>query len=357
MQLDRVEEITVEQEVDMAWEGRFQVPVCTDENGRWNEEDDPFMASFARLRVEIKVGGGSFVPLIDGPVVGRDDQMSSEPGQSAVTLLVHDDSVYLNRKDSLEAHENQLDHEIAERLYDGVEQIATQDVETTPAPNGSLPPIEIQRGTQIQLLRKLAERQGMHAYVLPGTSPGESIGLFKKLPTEAGDLPNMILLGSDRNIANFQVTNDAQSPSQVEGHSLSITDKVITSATSSFRDLELLGPEAAFEVEEDTGTRTLPPGNDESVDLQRAVAAEAERLSFSFEASGSVLPDCYTGVLAPYKVVTVRGVNARLSGAYVIKKVTHRLTRSIYTQSFSLLRNARSEGSSGGLEDLAGSIF
>ena len=63
------------------------------------------------------------------------------------------------------------------------------------------------------------------------------------------------------------------------------------------------------------------------------------------------------GLIAPYKVVTVRGVNARLSGAYVIKKVTHRLTRSIYTQSFSLLRNARSEGSSGGLEDLAGSIF
>ena len=357
-QLDRVEEITVEQQVDMAWEARLQIPICTDENGKWTAEDEEFMAPFGRVRVEIKVGEADFVPLIDGPIVGHDSQMSSEPGQSATTLIVQDDSAYLNREEKINPYENKLDHEVAEELYGDVEQIAETDIEETPPPpDGSLTPVEMQRGTQMSLLRHLAKRQGMHAYVLPGEEPGQSIGAFRRFPTEPGDLPPLILLGPDRNVHTFNVKNDAQSPSSVEAYSLSITDKVVTKATSQFRDLELLGGEAAFKSEKETTKRILPPGQDGTVDANQAVAAEAANSSFAFEAVGDVMGDCYAGVLAPYQVVTVKGVNARLSGNYVIKKVTHKLTRSDYSQTFSLLRNARSEGSGGGLEDLAGSIF
>ncbi len=245
-QLDQVEEITVEQAVDMAWEARLEIPICTDDQGRWSGEDDDFLATFSRLRVEVKVGGG-FVPLIDGPVVGHDSRMSSEPGQSAITLMVQDDSVYLTRSESLESFDDLLDHEIATRIFDDTQEIAETDVEETPATGSGLAPVEVQRGTRIQILRRLAARQGKHAYVLPGAAPGESIGAFKALPSEAGNLPELILLGGQRNVANFNVTNDAQSPANVEAHSLSITDKAVTTARSSFRNLDLLGEEAAFE--------------------------------------------------------------------------------------------------------------
>jgi hypothetical protein len=306
----------------MAWEARLEIPICTDDQGRWSGEDDDFLATFSRLRVEVKVGGG-FVPLIDGPVVGHDSRMSSEPGQSAITLMVQDDSVYLNRSESLESFDDLLDHEIATRIFDDTEEIAESDVEETPATGSGLAPAEMQRGTRIQILRRLAARQGKHAYVLPGPAPGESIGAFKSLPSEAGDLPELILLGGRRNVANFNVTNDAQSPANVEAHSLSITDKVVTTARSSFRNLDLLGEEAAFEDEGETGTRLLRPGQDGAVDADQAVAAEATRASFAFEANGAVLSDCYGGV----------------------------------SQDFGLLRNARSAGSRSGLENLAGSIF
>src|SRR4051812_9716862 len=81
-QLDQVQEITVEQQIDMAWEARFVIPICTDENGKWSSEKDPHLAEFHRIRLEVRVGDGKFVALIDGPVVGTDRQMSSEPGQS-----------------------------------------------------------------------------------------------------------------------------------------------------------------------------------------------------------------------------------------------------------------------------------
>jgi hypothetical protein len=354
-QLDQVEDITVEQEIDMAWEARLQLPICTDENGKWEGLDTPFAATFSRLRLEIQVGDGAFVPLIDGPIVGSDSQMSSEPGQSMITVIVQDDSVYLNRHEQVNPYENQLDHEIAAALFSAVEQIAVQDIETTQPPTDAFPPFAMQRGTQMDLLRHLAQRQGMHAYVLPGAEPGQSIGAFKTLPTQPDGLPPLILLGPDRNVATFNVTNDAQSDAMVEAYALNIADKVVTRATSQFRDLELLGDAAGFQNEGNTATRLLPPGAEGSVDVHRAVAAAMEQAALSFEASGTVLGDCYAGVLRPYNVVTVKGVNERLSGNYVIKQVTHTLTRSHYSQSFSLLRNALSTG--GGLEDLAGTIF
>lgn len=357
-QLDRVEEITVAQEVDMAWEARLQVPICTDENGKWSGEDEDFMAEFTRVRVEIKVGNSPFVPLIDGPIVGWDNQMSSAPGSSAITLIVQDDSVYLNRDEKINPYENRLDHEIAEDLFSTVPQITKKEVDETPACPSGLPAFEMQRGTQMDLLRRLARRHDMHAYVLPGKEPGQSIGAFKKFPTRPdGKLPPLILLGSDCNIATFSVKNDAQSPSQVDSYSLSIADKVITKATSQFRNLELLGKEQSFTKEKETAKRLSPPGGDEAVCVAQSAQAQAQRDSFAFEASGSVLGNCYSGVLSPYRVVTVKGVNGRLCGDYVIKKVSHRLTRSVYSQSFGLLRNARSEGARGGLEDLAGTIF
>ena len=98
-ELDRVETITVEQEVGMAWQARLEMPVCLDEQGRWQGPDERLLRNTSRVRVEISVRGGPFVPLIDGPVVSLDKPMHSRPGQSSITLTVNDDSDFLNRED------------------------------------------------------------------------------------------------------------------------------------------------------------------------------------------------------------------------------------------------------------------
>jgi phage protein D len=359
-QLDLFEEITVHQAIDQAWEARLKMPVKTDDGGHWTGEadSDPLTGDFARIRIEIKVGNGNFTALIDGPVVGHDSNMSSEPGESEVTLIVHDDSVYLNRVESTEPWPNLLDHEIAQQIFNNHAEIATTDIDTTPSAGGGLSPQERQRSTDIQLLRRLARRNGLHAYVLPGDTPGASVGLFRALPGEPGDLPDLVLLGKDRNIASFQVRNDMQSASQVQAYSLSITDKVVTTATSSTRDLSLLGDEGALSSESNAATRLVGAGQDGAVSPEQAVQAEAARDAFAFEANGTVVADCYHAVLQPYRAVTARGVNGRLSGLYVIKSVEHQLTRSLYKQDFVVMRNARSSGASGSdLASAAASVF
>jgi phage protein D len=59
-----------------------------------------------------------------------------------------------------------------------------------------------------------------------------------------------------------------------------------------------------------------------------------------------VVSDCYPSVLLPYQVVSVRGVDGRQSGDWLILHVTHTLDRSVYTQTFKLGRNATSDGAS-----------
>jgi hypothetical protein len=356
-QLDRVEEINVDQEVDLAWEARLRIPVCTSANGSWDGEDEPFLQPFARVRIEVKVGDRDWTALIDGPIVGSDRRMSSEPGQSSVTIIVHDDGAYLNRDQEIRMFENMSDHEIARQVFADVSQVRTVDVEDSLPCSCTSTPQEVQRESKIHLLQRLARRQGMHAYVLPGDSPGQSIGCFRKFPTSAGDLPDLVLLGPDRNIVTFNITANAQSPASVQGASLSISERAVSDGTSQARDLDLLGSDGALAHDSDTGTRLLEPEGGCCLTPEQAAQVEAERAAFAFEATGAVLAECYGASLVPYQIVAARGVGGRVSGDYIIKKVSHRLDRWQYSQQFTLLRNARSGGAGGGAADLLSSIF
>jgi hypothetical protein len=210
----------------------------------------------------------------------------------------------------------------------------------------------------MQMLRLLARDQGMHAFVLPGDEPGQSIGCFKHFSTEAAGLPPLVLLGKDRNMETLDITNDAESPSKFQASFLDVADKGVVVSTSGFDNLELLGPELPFDLDpEDVPTQIAPPGTASTVDTSRRAEAEVERANYAFEATGSVLPGCYPAVLRPYRTVSVRAINDRLSGDYMIRRVTHTLTRSRHFQSFTLIRNARSDGASNAFSDSIGKIF
>lgn len=345
--LDQVEEVTVTQAVDKAWEARLLVPICTDEKGAWSGAAKPFQEPFTRVRVEVDAGDGSFTPLIDGPVVGIDQSMNSEPGQSTHTVVVQDDSITLNRQDGLQLYLFKLDHEIATAIYGDAERISTTDIDETSKPGvDPFPWAELYLGTEMQLLRKLAERQGMHAYVLPGKKPGESVGVFKPFPKEPDGLPPLVLLGKDRNITSFEAKEDSLLPAKVSSQALSISDKGVAKAEFSSREADLLGDDAVGAAIKEEAKRILVP-KDAKTDPATVVKTFAEKGSYAFMATGNISTDCYGAALTPYRVVTVKGVNDKLSGNYVIKNVTHRLTRSVYSQSFGLLRNAKSAGGSG----------
>lgn len=351
--MEKIEEVTVEQASNIAWEARIFFTIFVDDQGYWTTEINDFLKSFSRIRVEIQSETASFSPLIDGPVVGYDVNMSSEPGESSVAVTIQDDSIFLNQNDEIAKFEQLSDHEIAQQVFSRYKQIYQTEIEEVPPPPGQPPPEVVQRGTAMHLLKFLAKRQGMSAYVLPGADPGQSIAYFRSLPTKPEELKPLVLLGPDRNIESFSVKTNGQMPSNVEATSLIISQKQLLSSTSNLQDIELLGDEPGVENEEDMPTRLLPPHQGESVDLDQAVLAEAKRLGYAIEATGSVLSDRYPSILRPYSVVSVHGANPNVSGDFLITRVTHTITPSNYTQRFVLLRNARTSSS----DTTGGKIF
>jgi hypothetical protein len=344
-QLDLIESITVQQDVDMAWEAVFEIPVSTSDAGKWTEEDDRAFAVFARIRVEVRLGKDQFTPLIDGPIIGFENTMNAEPGRSLFRVRAQDDSALLNRKAVVDVFEGKTDDQIARQVFQSFPEIASLQIESVPASGGAVPAVQTQHETAMSLLRRLAKRQDMHAYVLPGASAGQSVGAFKKFPSSKDGLPDIVVLGKDRNASHLELKETSTKPGKTVGSQVSLATKKVTSKTSRFELLDLLGPEQGLPDGVEPATFLLPPQVVDSTSLDNAVQAETSTSSYQFEGTGSLITESYGKSVSPYRVVTVKGVNGRLSGDYLIAGVTHTLSRDLYKQDFRLMRNARSSGS------------
>lgn len=343
-QLSRFEQITVEQEVDMATAGRFELPICIDSQGKWGSEDTEFMRSFSRIRLEVQVGDNPFVALIDGPIVRPQKEMVHDPGQSLQVLNVQDDSCYLNRDVVIARFDNLLDHEIARKLLSDCAQITACEIEATPAPGNSIPSV-VQRDTAMNMLRSLAKRQNMHVYVTPGAEPGHSIGHFKKFPESGVELPPLRLFGSGRNTSALKAVTSATAPANIQASILQAGDKSVISRTAKYQETAMLGNKPLLAEDQAPANLVLPPYLGESVSLDQAVAGAANAASYAVQVSGSILAGCYNGVLQLYRLVDVQSGGTEYTGTYVIIKVTHKLTRSSYHQAFTLTRNSLSRQS------------
>ena len=353
-QLARFAEIRVDQGIGMAAEAEIDLPIGTDDAGLWSGIEEDFAQAFARIRVEVKVADADFVPLIDGPVVGNRYEMKATPDQSRMTLVVHDDSVLLNRDEKVVLFEDMAPQDIVSSVYE--EAGLTPDVDAAPDAGAALQRVIVQRGTGMQLLRELARRYGMFAYVKPGDAPGTSVGAFKLPLFAPTELPEILLIGDDRNVASFSAEFDALRPITARAGSIALADKSVLVSSTDAADLAPLGDSAVHDVTQPavsllTGTR------EEQTDLDAATAATVDLSSWAYAANGEIDVDKYEGVLQPYQTVTVRGIGGYLSGDYLIGRVTHVLSDSAYKQRFSLHRNARSAGSAGGGSGLPGGVF
>jgi phage protein D len=333
--------IRIEQGIGMATEAQVDVPAGTDEGGTWQYFEDAFVQPFARLRVEVAVDGADYVPLIDGPVVAQRFQLEATPEASRITLVVHDDSVLLNRDEAVVVFEDRSPSEIAEQIF--AEAGFEPRVDAVPAAGSALTRYAVQRGTPMQMLRRLARDHGMFVYVEPGASAGTSVGVFQRPQAQDDELPDLVLRGAERNIGRFAAEFDALRPQAPQAASVLAGDRSIVGAQSPTAPGTPLGAEAVHSVLTPAVT-LLTRTREEQADIDAATAGAADLSSWAWTAQGEVHADGYAGVLRPHRKVTVRGVGGHLSGEYLISRVAHEIRDAGYSQQFSLTRNARGAG-------------
>jgi hypothetical protein len=337
--LARIEEIEVTQEMDKFWEARMRTTMCLDAQGRWQHRPDTVATAFSRVRVELDPGNGRFVPLIDGPVFNFESMLDSQPGRSTATFAVRDDSVLLNREEGTEIFRDKTDSQVADQVLRSIDEI---DPATRIEPTATTHPVTTRRGTKLLFLGQLASVNRRRVYVLPGPTAGsKSIGCFLSDPrVPTGELPALRLIGDDRNVSNAQIEEDSEAPERTHGSTLRLSDGVLNSFNASSSDLRIDGDRPAVPP----GTeplRLLPPAAALHEASEDAATAQAGESAYAFKLTSSVIPGCYAAVLTPYVKVRVECGSTPYSGNYLIKKVVHRITPSLYSQSFE----AKSDGS------------
>jgi hypothetical protein len=327
-ELSRVEDITVTQEMDAFWEARIHMSMCLDPNGAWQHRPDKVAAPFSRIRVEIDIGSGRFAPLIDGPLVSVDAGLDSQPGRSTASFVVRDDSAFLHRDEEVEpVFQNKRDSAIAEELYGRFEQIKETRIDAT----GAVQKSTMRRGTALDFLRQLAQANDRRAYVLPGEKRGASIGCFLADPTDAPSLPKLVLIGDDRNLGNASITEDPDGPQRPRARVLRVSDLGLVTFETSPEDLGLMRSLPAMPADL-TPRRLLHPADNARDNPEGAVRAQARRKGYAYRLSSQVVPGCYGAVLSPYNKVRVDAGATPYSGDYLITRVVHRITPSIYSQ-------------------------
>jgi len=336
-ELARIEEIEVTQEMDKFWEARLRMTMCLDAQGRWQHRPDVIAGPFTRVRVELDPGNGRFVPLIDGPVANFESALDSQPGRSTATFAVRDDSVFLNREEATEVFRDKTDSQVADEVLRSIGQIDDTRIEATAATH----PLTTRRGTKLMFLGELARANERRVFVLPGTGPGRSIGCFLPDPEQpTGDLPALRLIGDDRNLSEATIEEDSESPERTRGSTLRLSDGVVASFDVSATDLRIDGDRPAI-AEDLTPLRLLPPADALREDTEAAATGRARDAAYAYKLASSVIPGCYAAVLSPYVKVKVECGSTPYSGNYLLTKVVHRITPSLYSQTFE----AKSDGS------------
>lgn len=350
-QLSAFTRIRVEQAIGMAAAAECEVALATDSQGRWIGFDDPFVRPFSRLRIEIRAdAAGEFVPLLDGPVVGHRFQLRAEPDASHLVIVAHDDSVLLDREEKVVVFRNKPLAALVRGVFEET-GLTARVTPSLPDTASALDRWVVQRGTGMQLLRELARRLGMFAYVEPGEEPGRSIGVFEPPQAHDDGLPELVLLGEARNIARFDAEFDALRPQAPQAAGVRTIDQQAIRAGAAAADDTPLGEEPAHALLAPALT-LLAHTREEQGDVDAATAGLANLSAWAYSAQGEVDSDLYPGVLRPYRKLRVTGIGPQLSGDYLISRVLHEIGDAAYRQDFSLLRNARSAAGGGLLPDL-----
>lgn len=335
-ELARFEQIEVTQEMDAIWQAELRMAMCLDENGAWLHWPGDSATPFSRVRVEIDIGNGRFAPLIDGPLVSIDASLDALPGRSTATMVVRDDSAYLNRdEDSEPPFENRSDSDIAEELFGRFEQIDSTRIDATGITHESV----TRRISVLQFLRERAAQADRHACVLPGDSPGKSIGCFIAEPEGPADLPALVMIGEARNLSNARVEEDPDGAEITVVRSLRVSDQGVSSFEASAADLGLMRDLPAVPADL-TPRRTLDPADNLLEDPEAVASARARRQAYVYKLSSQVIPGCYGAVLAPYLKVRVDAGRTPYSGDYLITKVMHHITPSVYSQQIEAKSNS-----------------
>lgn len=337
---DGLTRVEVEENVDLPDAVRLVFPVAAkDEDLTW--VNDPRVKPFANVAITATPDDGTPQTIFDGYVLSH--KVHLETGVTASTLDVwgQDASILMSLEDKAREFAGLTDGAVANQVFG--------EYGFTPAPsntkNDSAAHTEdghtlMQRGTDIDFLRRLARRTGRWCRVTPGPVPGTRTGTFA--PPDLTAEPAVTLDLNDpvkHTVTALDFHWDVARPTEVKARQASLTDKEAVNADATESGLPPLDaqPPAAFAGR---ATSVMLTTTADAAELPGRAAGLLTDAGWLARCEGTADVSSLKAVLRVGTVVAVQGVGSLLSGKYLVKTVRHTITADQHSMAFTLVRNA-----------------
>jgi hypothetical protein len=308
--------------------------------------DTPLLADGlvkANMRVVITLIFGAMPRVLcDGIITHQQLLPGSAPGETRLVITGEDVSLAMDDEAKYVEHPAQPELAIVAKICLGYAKYGLLPV---PVPPFLLDPplpterIPVQRCTDLEYLKHLAERFGYVFYVTPGPVPATNVAYWG--PPKLFGRPNPPLtvnMGPGSNCVDVRFSYDSQKPVQVTGHvqDRSSNKKMPVQSFLSKR-ISLSGGAPGIKL---LRKILAPPSS--GLSAQQALAYAQGIIDASFDqvvtAEGELNVLCYKGFLEARTLVGLRGAGRQYDGVYYVKSVTHCIEKSCYRQSFKLTR-------------------
>lgn len=339
--LEAVQQIEVECHTRLADMVRVRLAIALNKSAdAWGLLDDDLFERLVDLRVSVTAGSGDATPIIDAKVIEVRPSFSNSPGGSILDVIGMDSTVLLNLEEKVRSWPNMADGDIAEAIFS--EHGLGAVVEPTQPTRQENDITVLQRGTDIQFLRGLADRNGYEVFVESNVDTGEIEGHFH--PPRVDESPQGTLsvnLAAETNVNSFRARYDMIRPTMVSAAGLDVETRSDQSAEVEDTALSQLGGTGTIATDRPRRTLLARSGVSLSGELQTSAQAMVDQSAWAITADGELNTVSYGGILRVRKPVMVRGAGSQFSGTYYVRRVLHVLTGDGYQQQFTLRRNAR----------------
>lgn len=341
--LGALQQVQVEDHAQMADMLRLRLAVSVRADGTgWTVLDDDLFQRLTNVKLSITVGSGKAVPVISAYVVEVDTNFARDPSGSQLVVTAMDPTVLMHLDEKVKSWPNMMDSDVASAIFsDGAYNFAPV-VESTKWSRQEDDHTLMQRGTDIQFLQHLAERNGYECFVELNDA-GEAEGHFH--PPKHDGQPQGTLtvnMGNATNVNGFRARFDMLKPAKVKAATLDPDDKSAQNAQSDeASQADGMGDSPTVPSERPRNVLLSGLAMAQSGEVQRFTQSVVDKSSWSIVAEGEVNTIAYGGLLKAKQPVMVRGVGRTFSGRYYVERVLHTIGGDgSYTQKFTLRRNA-----------------
>jgi phage protein D len=339
-------------------------PDATLSNAVWVEVQER-MGEIARYRIryDLDIDQGDFPTLKDGsnldpgsmlsvlvPLNGKNNCLARGPVTGQRIHFVHsvagsyvevegtDPSIAMARQTQAVVWSDLTDSDAVSQILGSSQYQFTPDVSSTSAGHFEKKHTLVQRGSDLEFVRRLARRNGFLFWV-DSDDQGNSTAHFKPPVLSASPALNLDINIASNNLGALELSWDVEHSTSVEASELNLNDKSQIDGSVSSSPLSPMGTQSLLDITGDVRSGHVHAPVDDAGDLQARGQGALIEAGWFIRASGQTSVSALGDVLRANTIVQLRGVGTRHSGNYYVASVRHTIDPSAHYMDFELIRN------------------